>query len=184
MLNSIFGFFFLSCKEKKKEKNLLQSSKKKKKKKKKKGKKHTHTQNSCISHCLFSKKNPKKQKTTKKKKLWDKPFFFLPYPQNLEKFGFCCCHCFGGYMKWIHNQINQLCVRCELGKSTWKLAMLFDLWLCCHICSTLLGIHNSTTRHPTGFVPYIGNKVRYMIDKFAPFHNQMSVFHNIFIKFL
>ena len=32
-----------------------------------------------------------------------------------------------------------------------------------------------------GFVFYIGNKVRYMIiyiDKFAPFHYQMSVIHN------
>ena len=37
-----------------------------------------------------------------------------------------------------------------------------------------------------GFVPYIGNKVRYVfiyIDKFAPFHNP-SVIHNIFVKFL
>ena len=36
-----------------------------------------------------------------------------------------------------------------------------------------------------GFVFYIGNKVRYMfMDKFAPFPNQMSVIHNIFVKFL
>ena len=36
--------------------------------------------------------------------------------------------------------------------------------------------------HVVGFVPYIGNKVRY-IDKFAPFHNQMSVIHNILSNF-
>ena len=38
-----------------------------------------------------------------------------------------------------------------------------------------------------GFVSYIGNRVRYIFIytyKFARFHNQMSVIHKIFVKFL
>ena len=53
-------------------------------------------------------------------------------------------------------------------------------WILCHIC------FHEVFSPKRALCRILGTKcvTCLYIDKFAPFHNQMSVFHNIFVKFL